>query len=110
MKILLPYQRLGSNPRILLPFLLVIGLSSWALGGDRAAQPRGAWTATGSMAEERWWFSMTTLFNGKVLTAAGYSYKTYDLASAELYDPTTGTWSSTGSLSNARFSHTATLL
>jgi len=53
---------------------------------------------------------MTTLLNGKVLAAAGYSYETYDLASAELYDRTTGAWSPTGSLRNARFSHTATLL
>jgi hypothetical protein len=110
MKILLPYHRLGISSRILLPFLLVIGLSPWTLGGDLTDQPKGAWTATGSMEDERWWFTMTTLFNGKVLAAAGYSYKTYDLASAELYDPATGTWSSTGSLRNARFSHTATLL
>ena len=47
----------------------------------------------------------TLLPNGKVLIAGGYLD-----ASAELYDPATGTWSATGELSEARWSHTATLL
>jgi hypothetical protein len=47
--------------------------------------------------------------SGKVLVAAG-SYGGTFLASAELYDPASGTWSATGDLNIARYRHTATLL
>src|SRR5947209_8060448 len=50
----------------------------------------------------------TLLSSGKVLVSGGFngSY----LSGAELYDPATGSWSSTGSLTTARREHTATLL
>ena len=51
----------------------------------------------------------TLLPSGKVLVAAGLGNGN-DLSSAELYDPTTGSWSSTASLETARRYHTATLL
>ena len=51
----------------------------------------------------------TLLPNGKVLVAGGVDSRG-PLASAELYDPTSGTWSATGSLATGRFLHTATLL
>ena len=51
----------------------------------------------------------TLLPSGKVLVAGGYANGGY-LSSAELYDPATGSWSSTGSLGTARSDHTATLL
>jgi hypothetical protein len=41
-----------------------------------------------------------------VLVAGGQS----GIASAELYNPGTGTWSATGSMATGRFEHTATLL
>ena len=43
----------------------------------------------------------TLLPNGKVLVAGGYDSSGY-LASAELYDPASGTWTATGSLATAR--------
>ena len=44
-----------------------------------------------------------------MLVAGGFDSNGY-LASAELYDPASGTWTATGSLATARASHTATLL
>ena len=51
----------------------------------------------------------TLLLNGKVLLAGGVD-SSDPLARAELYDPTSGTWSATGSLATGRFLHTKTLL
>jgi hypothetical protein len=51
------------------------------------------------------------LSNRKVLVAAGYAtMSSAPSASAELYDPDTGTFAATGSMSQARPSHTATLM
>ena len=64
---------------------------------------------TGSLATARDIHTATLLPNGKVLVAGGTNdFGT--LASAELYDPASGTWTATGSLITARASHTATLL
>jgi hypothetical protein len=49
----------------------------------------------------------TLLADGRVLVAAGFGVP---VASAELYDPATGTWSDAGSFGPAIFEHTATLL
>ena len=46
----------------------------------------------------------------RVLVTGGANYADCALASAELYDPATGTWSVTGTLNAARGWHTATLL
>ena len=89
------------------------GASSAVLASAELYDPTtGNWTATGSMGTVRWGHSMTLLQTGKVLVAGGAPDQTNTtfLASAELYNPASGTWSATGSLLNARDNHTATLL
>jgi large repetitive protein len=71
---------------------------------------------TGSMAAARGLATATLLADGRVLVAGGGSAtwvdgKTVQLpASAELFDPTAGTFSSTGHLATPREGHTATRL
>lgn len=77
--------------------------------------PRTAtWTQTGSLTSARTEHTATLLPDGRVLVVGGTSVANsgdeYTLASAELYDPRTGTWTPTGSLATPRFEHTTTLL
>lgn len=57
-----------------------------------------AWAPTGSMSTPRDGFATARLANGEVLVAGGERNPLAQLASAELYDPASGTWSATGSL------------
>ena len=68
---------------------------------------RGA--PTGSLTTARLNRTATLLTDGKVLVA-GRTDPNATLASVELYDPSTGTWSATASMTTARDYHTATLL
>src|SRR3989440_3190307 len=73
----------------------------------------GTWSPTGNLVSPRERHTATLLPNGKVLVAAGFYADTSSstqLASAELYDPATGIWSSTQDLPDARTDHTLTLL
>jgi hypothetical protein len=85
-------------------------------GGDSSAElydpVTGTWSTTGNLITARYGQTATLLQNGKVLIAGGSNDGDLasTLASAELYDPVTGTWSVTGNLNASRFSHTATLL
>ena len=55
-------------------------------------------------------FTATLLPNGQVLVAGGSTYAASCFATAELYNPSTGTWTPTGSMTQPRCYHGATLL
>jgi uncharacterized delta-60 repeat protein len=77
---------------------------------DRAT---GTWTATGNLKTGRYDHTATLLSNGKVLVTGGIRRGTFtnsDVSSVELFDPSSGIWTLTGSLATARHGHTATLL
>lgn len=72
----------------------------------------GRFTATGAMVEPRNSATATRLTDGRVLVAGGASNEKggVSVASAELYDPATGTFSAVGSLTTPREMQEATLL
>ncbi len=98
--------------QLLIPVVLFLALASilmWPLSARAAG-----WTGTGNLLTTRGWHTATLLPNGSVLVVGGVTadaVKSYPLASAELYDSATRTWSATGYLNTSpRSSHTATLL
>ena len=63
------------------------------------------------MSGGRWLHSATLLPSGRVLVAGGSNDGGPTVtATADLFDPVTGTWTSTGSMAQPRMGHTATLL
>lgn len=94
------------------------GTFNYAYGGQRDAElydpVAHSFTATGSMTSARTFHTATLLTNGKVLVAGGFDEGHPDqplpLNSAELYDPTTGSFTPAGTMGTARAVHTATLL
>ena len=82
--------------------LSVICTNAWA--------DNGVWIRTGSMHTERSYHTATLLANGKVLVTGGRNAAENVLASAEIYDPVTGSWTATGSMISPRIAHAAALL
>lgn len=73
----------------------------------------GLFNSVGNLQHARLYHTATLLTNGKVLVAGGAEKKPVvfsGLASAEIFDPTTGLFSSTSNMASPRFMHTATLL
>ena len=100
-------------------FSLTTGAENTAMGfdtldsnttGSDNALAGWIWRYTGSLNTARVAHTATLLQNGKVLVAGGQDEHGEYLASAELYDPASGTWSTTGSLTTVRGLHKATLL
>lgn len=96
---------------LLMASLAPNGLGTSPAGAQTAGE--GTWETTASLSVPRYDHTTTLLASGKVLAAAGRTAPGSGgelLASTEVYDPHSERWRETGSLQEARWSHTATLL
>jgi hypothetical protein len=103
-------RRFGAIRALVFVGLLGIGvIASTAVPAVGSSNP---WTPTGSMTNARTHHAATLLANGEVLVAGGLCRGgfTYPDNSAELYDPSKGTWKATGSMNVARANTAAALL
>lgn len=66
------------------------------------AAQAGEWREAAPMSETRQYPGLATLPDGRILAVTGHPLGGASIASAEIYDPTTNSWTSTGALNLAR--------
>ena len=115
----MPKERSGHTATLLKDGrVLILGGGSDTPTAEIYDPATGKFTSTGSLAGPHMFGTATLLADGRVLVTGGEGLcdntKTQNqcpiIATSELYDPTTGTFSATGSMKQARYSQTAALL
>ena len=87
--------------------------NSTVLAGAELYNPAtGTWSSAGNLAVARAHHTATLLQNGEVLVTGGCTNTSCKAITgvSELYDPAMNKWTTVGSLNQARYYHTATLL
>ena len=64
----------------------------------------------GNLHQGRAWHTASVLNNGQVLVTGGMDDGFFVINSSELYDPSTGSWTTVNSMNIGRFCHTASVL
>jgi hypothetical protein len=80
--------------------------AEWDVG---EGQTQG-WSLTGSLARNRSLHTASLLADGRVLVVGGIDDNNHELASAEIWNPRSGTWRSAGRLHDGRWHHAAVVL
>jgi Galactose oxidase, central domain len=88
----------------------IVFLFTALLGGCVLNAVAASFAFTGSLNTARRGHTATLLQNGQVLVTGGTDANGNPFATAELYNPATGTWSVTGSMAEARSIFLAVLL
>lgn len=113
--------RMGHTATLLASGKVLLAGGGASFGGNATTSAEvydpsnGSFTLTTPMANARSLHTATLLSNGQVLLAGGASVfyghgQSYSLSAAELFDPTTGSFTATADMTALRESHTATLL